>query len=168
MTIVVLIGASGSGKTTIADAIAAQRRQNVDVFYFDRIGVPPVEQMIADYGSPAAWQRASTFDWMFRLAGTVHSGRDVLFEGQMRLAFLSAAVEAAGLSGCIPILVDCDDETRTRRLSLDRMQPELAGQSMMDWARFLRDEAKSGGCEILDTSAQSPAASVAAVSRHFD
>ena len=28
----------------------------------------PSQQMIADYGSPAAWQRAKTFDWMFRLA----------------------------------------------------------------------------------------------------
>ena len=48
------------------------------------------------------------------------------------------------------------------------MQPELADQSMMDWARFLRDEATSGGCEILDTSALSLAASVEAVARHFD
>jgi AAA domain-containing protein len=167
MTLVVLIGASGSGKTTIADAIAAQHRQDLDVLYFDRIGVPAVEQMIADYGSPAAWQRAKTFDWMFRLAGTSRPGGDILFEGQMRLAFLSAAIEAAGLPDCIPILVDCDDETRRRRLSLDRMQPELADQSMMDWARFLRDEAKNGSCEILDTSTLSLAASVAAVSRHF-
>jgi len=168
MKLVVLIGASGSGKTTIADAIAAQRRQNLDVFYFDRIGVPPIEQMIADYGSPAAWQRAKTFDWMFRLAGTSRPRGHILFEGQMRLAFLSAAVAAAGLTGCIPVLVDCDDETRKRRLSLDRMQPELADQSMMDWARFLRDEATSAGCEILDTSALSLTASVEAISRHFD
>ena len=167
MTLVVLIGASGSGKTTIAEAIAAQRPQDLDVFHFDRIGVPAVERMIADYGSPAGWQRAKTFDWMFRLAGTVDPGRDVLFEGQMRLAFLSAAIAASGLTDCIPVLVDCDDETRRRRLSLDRMQPELADQSMMDWARFLRDEATSAGCEILDTSALSLAASVEAVSRHF-
>ena len=110
MTLVVLIGASGSGKTTIAEAIAAQRPQDLDVFHFDRIGVPAVERMIADYGSPAGWQRAKTFDWMFRLAGTVHPGRDVLFEGQMRLAFLSAAIAASGLTDCIPVLVDCDDD----------------------------------------------------------
>ena len=167
MTLVVLIGASGSGKTTIAEAIAAQRPQDFDVFHFDRIGVPAVEQMIADYGSPAGWQRAKTFDWMFRLAGTVDPGRNVLFEGQMRLAFLSAAIAASGLTDCIPVLVDCDDATRRRRLSLHRMQPELADQSMMDWARFLRDEATSAGCEILDTSALSLAASVEAVSPHF-
>ena len=86
MTIVVLLGASGSGKTTIADAIACQHRRDLDVFHFDRIGVPAVEQMIADYGSAAGWQRAKTFDWMFRLAGTIHPGRHVLFEGQTRLA----------------------------------------------------------------------------------
>ena len=39
---------------------------------------------------------------------------------------------------------------------------------MMDWARFLRDEARSGGYDILDTSAQALATSVEAVSRYFD
>jgi len=38
----------------------------------------------------------------------------------------------------------------------------------MDWARFLRDEARTGGYDILDTSAQALAASVDAVTRHFD
>ena len=41
MTIVVLLGASGSGKTTIAEAIAcATIAEGLDVFHFDRIGVP--------------------------------------------------------------------------------------------------------------------------------
>jgi hypothetical protein len=64
--------------------------------------------------------------------------------------------------------VDCDDDTRRHRLSVCRGQPELAGQSMMDWARFLRDESRAGGYDILDTSAQALAASVDAVCRHFE
>ncbi len=50
------------------------------------------------------------------------------------------------------ILMDCDDETRTRRLTQERGQPELANPRMMDWARFLRREAHEAGCEVLDTA----------------
>jgi shikimate kinase len=51
MPLVILIGASGSGKTTIARAIQERYAESVDVFFFDRIGVPSIEQMIARYGS---------------------------------------------------------------------------------------------------------------------
>ena len=39
MTTVVLLGASGSGKTTIAEAFASRGDARVDVLHFDRIGV---------------------------------------------------------------------------------------------------------------------------------
>jgi hypothetical protein len=48
--------------------------------------------------------------------------------------------------------VDCDDETRSKRLAIDRKQPELADENMMNWARYLRGEAKDRGCEIMNTS----------------
>jgi hypothetical protein len=41
---------------------------------------------------------------------------------------------------------------RSRRLSLERQQPELANENMMNWARYLRHEAEGSGCEMLDTS----------------
>jgi hypothetical protein len=63
---------------------------------------------------------------------------------------------AAGGLACLPILVDCDDETRSRRLSVERKQPDLVNDNMMNWARYLRREAKASHCEILDTSTLSP------------
>ena len=162
MTVVVLTGASGAGKTAISDRIAADHGGEIDIRYFDSIGVPPVEEMNALFGSPAGWQQAMTSEWMARIAGTMQPGRPVLFEGQMRIAFLVDAAAAMGLA-CHIILVDCDDETRRRRLTSDRNQPELASDDMMNWAAFLRREAEQAGAEILDTSALSIDAAAATV-----
>ncbi len=111
--------------------------------------------MIAKFGAPETWQRAMTFQWMARIAALSDRGRGILFEGQMRFAFLHEAILAAGLSNHRLILVDCDDATRIERLELDRGQAELANPTMMNWARFLRDEAAQHGYEILDTSIHS-------------
>ncbi|NRP70844.1 hypothetical protein ILFOPFJJ_01726 [Ensifer psoraleae] len=155
MPLVILIGASGSGKTTIAQAIQDRHAESVDVFYFDRVGVPSLEQMIAEYGSAEGWQRAMTIAWMMKLAQPVKSGGSVLFEGQTRVSFLADGASAAGGFSYLPILVDCDDETRSKRLTVDREQAELATEDMMNWARYLRYEARRSGCEILDTSSLS-------------
>ena len=152
MAFVILIGASGSGKTTIARAIEQRYAGEVEVFYFDRIGVPSEERMIAEYGSGEGWQRAKTLEWMARLAPLSRSRRRLLFEGQTRLSLLAEAAAAAGGPAYRPILVDCDDDTRSRRLELERQQPQLANEHMMNWARYLRREAGKYGCEILDTS----------------
>jgi energy-coupling factor transporter ATP-binding protein EcfA2 len=152
VSFVVLIGASGSGKTTIASAIEQRYGNEVQVFYFDRLGVPSVDHMIAEYGSGEAWQRAKTFEWMAKLAPLCGSGHELLLEGQTRLSFLAEAAEAGGITAYSPILVDCDDETRVRRLSLERQQPELVSDNMMTWADYLRRDARERGCEILDTS----------------
>jgi predicted kinase len=160
MSLTILTGASGSGKTAIAEAVAARFAGTIDVHYFDRIGVPPVERMIAEHGSPEEWQRAMTMAWMTKLSAAVKAGRKVVLEGQMRLSFVMEAASTAGIS-CFPILVDCDDDTRTRRLTIDRRQPELANADMMNWAAYLRREAIENGCEILDTSGRTLDESVA-------
>jgi predicted kinase len=151
VTVVVLTGASGSGKTTLAAAVALKAAGRFDVLHFDAIGVPPHDEMIAVHGSPEAWQRAATFHWMTRLAAIAEDGRSVLLEGQMRLSFLAEAAAAAGISYA-PVLVDCNDETRAMRLSVDRAQPELASPDMMNWAAYLRREASEAGCLVLETS----------------
>jgi chloramphenicol 3-O-phosphotransferase len=162
--LVILTGASGAGKTTIARAIG-KRSGEIAVFGFDSIGVPSIERMIEDYGSPEAWQRVNTFEWLARLAG--ESG-NVLFEGQARIGFLVDAAAAAGLSSYTIVLVDCDDETRRKRLAGERHQPELAHSAMFEWAGYLRREAQSGGHLILDTSRLSLDESVVRVMRYFD
>ena len=152
MRTVILSGASGSGKTTIAEVIETRLSGLADVLFFDRIGVPSEEAMRAGWGSGEEWQKAMTREWVARIAAMPDRGVPVLFEGQMRLSFVRDALCSVNLSDAHVVLVDCDDETRGRRLQNDRGQPELATLRMMNWARFLRSEAEAGGYEILDTT----------------
>jgi hypothetical protein len=123
--------------------------------------------MIRDHGSPEAWQRDKTIEWMARLAKVAQNGKPVLFEGQMRISFIAEAVAAADIDGYRLLLVDCDDATRARRLTVERGQPELADQNMMNWAAYLRREAVLNGCEIFDTSQLSLDQCVAHVLDHL-
>jgi hypothetical protein len=126
-----------------------------EVRFFDSIGVPTAEIMatyVGDYGPGGGWQRAMTMEWMRRIAPLLNSGKMVLFEGQMRIAFIEEAIAAVGITNARIILVDCSDSVRAARLTHDRQQPDLANENMMGWGRFLREEAKRGGYEILDTA----------------
>jgi chloramphenicol 3-O-phosphotransferase len=145
--LVILTGASGSGKTAIAEAIRTGRPDLAEVLHFDSIGVPSPEARLA-WGADGAWQRAMTLDWMARIAAMRGGHRQVLFEGQMRLAFVREGVLAAGIADARLILVDCADAIRTRRLVTNRRQPELASPTMMMWAAFLRQEARVAGCDV--------------------
>lgn len=165
MPVVILVGASGSGKSTIARAIAELYPETIEVLFFDSIGVPSTETMTNEYGSVEGWQRAKTYEWMQRLAPLSSSGRNVILEGQMRLSFISEGASAAGLYSYLPILIDCDDVTRARRLIVDRQQPELASDDMMKWAAYLRAEALDAGCDVLDTSMMSIEEAVSYVAR---
>jgi RNase adaptor protein for sRNA GlmZ degradation len=151
MQLVILSGASGSGKTAIAEAIRIGRPDLAEVLHFDSIGVPSPEAR-RTWDPVGGWQRAMTLEWMKRIAAMDVRDRPVLFEGQARLAFIREGLQAAGIADARVILVDCDDATRTHRLVTSRRQPELANPDMMNWAAYLREEAKEGGYDVLDTT----------------
>jgi hypothetical protein len=50
---------------------------------------------------------------------------------------------------------------------MERGQPELANADMMSWATYLRDEALTQSCEILDTSRLSIEQSAVRVLQHL-
>jgi predicted kinase len=164
-SLVVLTGASGSGKTAIALEVE-RTHPEYTVLRFDTIGVPSAEVM-ATFGTGhqpgGAWMRAMTLEWFERIAAIVGAGRSVLFEGQMRIAFIKEALAASRITDAHIILVECDDCTRDERLMSYRMQPELANESMKGWSRYLHDEAVGSGIEVLDTGTRTLAYSVSHV-----
>jgi energy-coupling factor transporter ATP-binding protein EcfA2 len=165
--LVVLTGASGAGKTTIAKAFAAAHGGVAEVRHFDHIPVPSIDEMIERHGSPDEWQRVATMRWLRELAEHLGEQPNILFEGQARVSFIQDAVDAAAIPDVRIILVDCGDMTRAKRLGVDRQQPELASKQMMDWARFLREEAQHQKLPILDTSRLTIAEAVGVVLTYF-
>jgi dephospho-CoA kinase len=164
MRLLILTGASGSGKTAIAKAVEAIDPPVARVRHFDSVGVPSAEEMISLCGSIENWQRAMTHEWLKRLCTeSASEGQPILFEGQMRLQFIFEALQANRIIDACVLLVDCDDEVRSHRLAMNRRQADLATPTMMQWARYLREEAKQRGVKILDTSGAERTASVAKV-----
>jgi predicted kinase len=164
-SLVILTGASGAGKTAIAKAIEAEH-PSITVFRFDTIGVPS-EEVMASFGTGyqpgGAWQRAMTLKWFERIVEELTLGKTVLFEGQMRIAFIQEALTAFAIKNARILCVECDDATRNHRLTHDRLQPELANESMAGWSRYLHQEATQAGYEVLDTTKLSLAESVRVV-----
>ena len=48
-----------------------------------------------DHQPRVAWQRTMTFKWMERIEPLLAEGKTVLFEGQMRIAFIREALTAS-------------------------------------------------------------------------
>ncbi len=125
MSAFLIVAVQDRARQPIAREVAQRFAADVDVFHFDQIGVPSPELMQSGHGSAEGWQRARTIEWMAKLGSLSKARRALLFEGQTRLSFLAEGAAAAGIPAYIPILIDCDDETRSRRLLVERKQPEL-------------------------------------------
>jgi hypothetical protein len=156
-SLVILTGASGAGKTTLATGIRNLHLAKCNVLFFDSIGIPGAAALDAfgtEHQPGGAWQRQATMQWMDRIAGMLCVGESVLFEGQMRISFIREAIAASNITNARILLIDCDDDYRISRLT-DRGQPQLATRDMMNWSRYLREEALRTSSEILNTGALS-------------
>lgn len=149
--ILVFTGASGSGKTTAVKGLEARSLPNVRCFYFDQIGIPSMQQMQRDFGSPEAWQAAATKEWITRLAAQAVGNLVCVLDGQTRPSFVRAAVSELGNASARITLVECSPAVRRARLQL-RGQPELATQDMENWAIYLRGQADALELPIINTS----------------
>jgi adenylate kinase family enzyme len=76
MALVILTGASGSGKTAIAKSIA-ENYPAITVFRFDSVGVSSSEELASfgnDHMPGGTWMRDTTFKWMERIATVLSEG----------------------------------------------------------------------------------------------
>jgi adenylate kinase family enzyme len=142
-----VIGASGSGKTSAVHELETMNLTGLKVFFFDSIGVPSEREMIEKWTSGEGWQRAMTIEWVKRMKEEL-ANCDVLLDGQTRPSFIAEACEINHVTSGKVILIDCSDEVRKARL-LQRGQPELANEQMMQWAKYLTRETTKFSGEII-------------------
>jgi dephospho-CoA kinase len=160
-TLYFVIGASGSGKTSAVRELERTDRSGLKTFFFDSIGVPSPEERIGKWGSGDGWQRAKTIEWVKRIKSELANSK-ALLDGQTRPSFIAEACDINDVKRYKVILIDCSDNARRARL-LQRGQPGLADQQMMDWARYLLRETTEIGGEIIHNDALSIAETAAAL-----
>ena len=154
--IIFISGASGAGKTTLLRELSNRLSlQSAEWLHFDSIGVPSVDEMVKNYGSPSEWQRAMTELWFEKILNEHKNRPLVFFEGQVNLDFIEAACKKHDFRNYTTILIHCDDTIRHKRLRINRKQPELINQDMDNWARFLKKQAAEKSVTILDSGLMS-------------
>ena len=151
-SLLIVIGASGAGKTAAVGALAARRIAGVRCYHFDSIGVPSTDEMERTWGSGEAWQKEMTKQWIERLAQNGDSVECAVLEGQTRPSFIDPELASAGIRHARIVLLDCTPATRLARLAGPRAQPELANERMSAWAAYLRGQVDALGAGVVDTS----------------
>lgn len=149
-----LTGASGTGKTTLVSNLKKKygKRKDWEFLHFDSIGVPSLEDMKKDYGSPENWQKEMTYQWVDRLVNDYRDVETIIFEGQVNPKFAQDAFKKHKFDDYRIVLVDCNPDVMAKRLTHDRNQPELVNEDMRNWLAYLRKQAKSLSIDIIDTS----------------
>ena len=150
--IIVVTGASGSGKTATVRALSARDLTGVRCHYFDEVGVPSVEDMYRDFGSPELWQAVTTHRWLDRLTANRGDADIHILDGQTRPSFVRDAAERTGIALVRVILLDCAAPVRHARLVQLRGQPEFSNPQMDCWAAYLRGQADALKLSVIDTT----------------
>jgi RNase adaptor protein for sRNA GlmZ degradation len=152
MYILIVTGASGSGKTAAVRALEERRMPGVRCFYFDSIGVPLPDAMRREHGSGEQWQAWATRRWLLQLDQLDSTIRIAVLDAQTRPSFVDRAAAECLRRRVRTILLDCERGERERRLREERGQPELITTEMALWAAYLRGQADALALTVVDTS----------------
>ena len=144
--IIVLTGASGSGKTRLILKLEEHALPGVKVINCDRVDVAVPENT-----DPSDRQTAVLHYWISQMVQEVGIELAVL-DTQIRPHRAQAALAQAGIRHAQIVLVDCEPVKRNERLRLERGQAELANPRMDCWAAYLRGQADALSLSIIDTS----------------
>jgi hypothetical protein len=131
--LLLLVGASGSGKTAVIGQPQVRSRPDLAVHDFDEIEVPN--------GATPSWRQSANEAWLQRiLAGD--QGQDVLLAGQTPLGELLATPSAVHLDAIACYLLDCRDATRLDRLEGRTRWTAEETSWHLAWAAWLREHAR--------------------------
>lgn len=145
-------GVSGVGKTTVVETmIQTNPSQKTVLLKFDDIGIPSYEEMVEQYGSGEARQKAAVEQRIDIITTKYHDADTVILEWQSNGAFIKQAFETKQHTAYEIMLLICDDAEITRRLT-QRGQPDLANPDMFNRQKYLKQQAQEGGWKMIDTT----------------
>ena len=144
--ILVLTGASGAGKTTLALKLNELAIPGVKGFNCDRVKIESQETTGAD-------RQADVLRYWISHLSEAETGIELaVLDTQIRPHRAFEVLREAAVHYAQIVLVDCDPVKRNERLHVDRGQPELANPRMDCWAAYLRGQADALKLSIIDTS----------------
>jgi len=144
LSIIVLTGASGAGKTTLALKLNDLGIPGVKGFNCDRVKIESDEM--------ADPQADVLRYWISHLSQAETGIELAVLDTQIRPHRALEVLSQAAVNYAQSVLVDCDPVKRNERLHMDRGQPELANPRMDCWAAYLRGQADALSLSIIDTS----------------
>ena len=147
LAILILTGASGAGKTTLALKLNELAIPGVKGFNCDRVKIE------SDETSDPPDRQAETLRYWISHLSQVETGIELaVLDTQIRPHRALEVLSQAAINCAQIVLVDCDPVKRNERLHMDRGQPELANPRMDCWAAYLRGQADALKLSIIDTS----------------
>lgn len=153
--LIFILGASGSGKTTVVKKLEDKYPNEYYFAYFDQPRVPSQEEVKEKYGDWFAWGIERTNEWVKKIKDNYIQTRVTIFDVHTQPANIDNACKEFGINDYSVILLDCSDDERKKRLT-ERGQPHLINDSLLTWAQFLRKEGVNRNYSIIDNTTLTP------------
>lgn len=155
--IILITGASGTGKTTIVKALKdSLGAEHTSVFFFDDIGIPSIDEMIKGHGSPEKWQQWATHNWIDRLHNE-YNKKVLILEGSFYPEFALQKMQELRINNYMIICLSTERSVREKRLIEERCQPGLANQDMENYAMALSEKTLAAKGIVIDSTRESVA-----------
>lgn len=147
--VLIITGASGVGKTSTLKTLSKNLPAHLEIVFFhiDDIINPNWDEI----DDTQKWQEETTLALMEQVVKTAkEENTHVIFEGSVAIKYYIQGLKKQHFSDYKILLFDCSQEIMKQRL-INRGQPELYQQDMINWLNHLKKDATARDIKIINT-----------------